>query len=252
MRKARFRRSVSTKSRRLPVFFYPVFGAALALPAAAAWLGLFRLARPLLGHWTVLAPALAGAAVYGLLQLFFRKPMTLYVFGHELTHAAAALLSGYKVKSLYVSEKGGEVVVSGTNVLVALAPYCVPIYTAIVLAAYALVQRYAHLPSPPLWVGFGLGLTLAFHGALTVHALGQSQPDLRQAGVFFSMALILLANAVVLAVALKVLFPSAVSLADFAAGAAADIKLFVEKAWNGLRGLGRSAPEVFEWMRARF
>lgn len=70
----------------------------------------------------------------------------------------------YKVKSLFVSEKGGEVELSDSNVFVALAPNRVPLYTAMVLLAYGLVRQYAALSHPPLWVGFGSDLRFSFMG----------------------------------------------------------------------------------------
>lgn len=215
-RRQRFRKKRSALSPlSLRATVYPVVGAVLLIPTAAAWIALARQVRAVAALWMDAVPFLGGAALYFVLQWVFRRPMTLYVFGHELTHAVAAAFSGYKVKSLFVSDKGGEVRLSGSNVAVALAPYCVPLYAVAVLGLYALIRRYADLPSPPLWVGAGLGFTLAFHAALTTHALRQDQPDLRQGGRFFSLVLIALANALVLALVAKALFPRAVSLAAY-------------------------------------
>ncbi|MBL0058380.1 MAG: hypothetical protein IPP35_04585 [Elusimicrobia bacterium] len=249
MRRVRFRRKSKKSRLRFPRPLYPALGLALAGPALGAWIGLARVGRALPFEGPVLFPVLAGAAVYALLHLIFRKPMTLYVFGHELTHAAAALLSGYKVKSLFVSEKGGEVELSDTNAFVALAPYCVPAYTIAVLLAYGLVRRYAPLAAPPLWVGFGIGLTLAFHLALTVHALRQNQPDLRHAGTFFSLVLIVLSNGLVLAFVLKALFPSIVELSSFFGAWVGDTRLLFERTWEGLSWLGRKAAAQGGWIR---
>lgn len=244
-RRQRFRKKRSALPRiSLRAAAYPALGAALLIPALAAWIALARQVRAVAALWMDAVPFLAGAAVYFLLQWAFRRPMTLYVFGHELTHAVAAAFSGYKVKSLFVSDKGGEVRLSGSNVVVALAPYCVPIYALAVLGLYALVQRYADLPSPPLWVGAGLGFTLAFHAALTAHALRQDQPDLRHGGRFFSLVLIALANALVLALAAKALFPRAVSLAAYKDAWVLSALLLADRAGGALAG-------VFRWVSAR-
>lgn len=216
---------------------YPLAGAILLFPGLAAWLSLVRQVRNVSLSWSGWAPFLAGVGAYVLVHALFRRPMTLYVFGHELTHAAAACLSGYKVQSLFVSDKGGEVRLSDSNIVVALAPYCVPIYTAGVLALYALVRYYAPSVGTPLWVGVGLGFTLAFHVALTVHALGQNQPDLRQAGVFFSLVVITLTNAVVLLLVIKALFPSHVSLETFADHWGTHTRGLAKGVWHGVRDL---------------
>lgn len=236
-RRQRFRKKRSALPRiSLRATVYPVLGAALLIPTLAAWIALARQVRAAAASWMDAVPFLGGAAIYFLLQWVFRRPMTLYVLGHELTHAVAAAFSGYKVKSLFVSDKGGEVRLSGSNVAVALAPYCVPIYAVAVLGLYALIRRYADLPSPPLWVGGGLGFTLAFHAALTAHALRQDQPDLRQGGRFFSLVLIALANALVLVLVAKALFPRAVSLAAYRDAWVLSALLLVDRGGAALAG----------------
>lgn len=202
---------------------YPVLAVGLVLPTVAVWWGVARLTKTV--PPALFAPVALGAIVYGVLHLLFRRPMTVYVFGHELTHAAAALLSGYKVKSLFVSEKGGEVQLSNSNVAVALAPYCWPLYTTIVLLAHGLIQHYADLATPPVWVGFGVGLTLAFHVALTLHALRQDQPDLLHGGRFFSWIAIGFCNGLFLVAVMKSLFPNSVGLGAFLTTWLADVRL---------------------------
>ncbi len=238
MSRARFRgrsRNGSTLLRAV----YPLVALALVLPTLGVWWGVFRLAKsiPLPSY----GPIAAGAVVYVVLHVLFRRPMTVYVFGHELTHAAAALLSGYKVKSLFVSEKGGEVQLSNSNVGVALAPYCWPLYTTVVLLANGLVQHYADLPTPPLWAGFGVGLTLSFHAALTMHALNQDQPDLRHGGRLFSLVVIAFCNGLFLVAVLKSLFPASVQWLSFVTAWMADTRVCVDHMWQG-----------FDWVRESF
>ena len=164
------------------------------------------------GRWLALWPFGAGAAAYGLLQTFFFKPVGLYVFGHELSHALAAFLSGCEVKSFSASPKGGEVILNRSNVWVALAPYFLPLYTLVVAGVFGLVNVYAGFRSPPAGWGFAVGFTLSFHVFLTVHALRQRQPDLKEAGTPLSLVLILLVFGLVLACVLKLFFPGWVSL----------------------------------------
>jgi hypothetical protein len=245
MNRARFRGKSSRKMFPASRWIYPALGLALAGPTLAVWIGLIRIFRSLPLNGSVVYSVLAGAGVYSFFHLLFRKPMTVYVFGHELTHAAAALLSGYKVKSLFVSEKGGEVELSDSNVFVALAPYCVPLYTAMVLLAYGLVRQYAALSHPPLWVGFGVGFTLFFHGALTIHSLRQNQPDLRHAGTFFSMVLIILMNGLALLLVLKALFPLSVNVGNYFGALLMDMRILFERVWEGFHWIRTGTLKVW-------
>ncbi len=191
--------------------------------------------RSFAGHWFSFWPVLAGALGYAVFELVFSKPLGIYVFGHELTHAVVAFFSGIRVKSFTASPGGGEVVLSDTNVFVALAPYCLPLYTLIVVGVYQLAQYYAARPINPLWFPILIGFTFAFHASLTLHALLQRQPDLRYAGPFFSLAVILMANCFVLVVILKTLFPEQVSLKYFWDQMGQNALRFGAVAWHGVR-----------------
>lgn len=180
-----------------------------------------------LGFWHLLRPFqnvpegsfyfLAGIGSYFAFQWVFFRPMRTYVFGHELTHAVAAWLSGGKVKHFHVSKKGGSVTVTKSNVFVALAPYIVPLYALLFLGViFALTWFYPSLRrfwQPFLWV---LGASLGFHMALTAYALKQDQPDLKSAGKLLSAILIYLGNTVSVVFILGVLFPKTVSWTRFA------------------------------------
>src|ERR1017187_796155 len=84
----------------------------------------------------------AGIGSYLAFQWAFFRPIRTYVFGHELSHALAAWMSGAKVKHFHVSKKGGSVTVSRSNVFVALAPYILPLYALLLLAAYFAVSYF--------------------------------------------------------------------------------------------------------------
>ena len=75
------------------------------------------------GADTVWVPLLAGAACWVVIFLLLPKPMWIYVFGHELTHALWTWLFGGEVRKMKVTSKGGHVLISKTNFLIALAPY---------------------------------------------------------------------------------------------------------------------------------
>src|SRR5437879_7448193 len=81
-------------------------------------------------------PLLSGAACWLAIYLLLPKPMWIYVFGHELTHALWTWLLGGRVKKFKASSRGGHVVVSRSNFLVALAPYFFPLYAMLVVLLF--------------------------------------------------------------------------------------------------------------------
>ena len=76
--------------------------------------------------WVALA---AGAGCWLSIYLLLPKPMWVYVFGHELTHAIWTWLMGGQVKKFKASANGGHMIVTRNNFLIALAPYFFPIYS---------------------------------------------------------------------------------------------------------------------------
>lgn len=197
------------KLRRLPVL---VAGLALAPTAVLALLAACRAVAELgSGHRGAL-PFLAGLALYPLAHFAAVKPMGLYVFGHELTHGVAAVLSGARVRKMKVSSRGGHVVLDRSNAFIALAPYLIPLYTVFWLSAVRLASVWR--PVPGWLLAAGVGLTLSFHFLLTAEVLwDEHQTDLDHGGgVFVSLVLILLVNSLVLVGALKGLYPGEVSL----------------------------------------
>jgi len=148
----------------------------------------------------------SGAFAYAVMEIIFEKPMLTYVFGHELTHALASLAMGGKVHSFKVSKKGGSVSLSKTNFFVALAPYCLPIYTIFTLLIYWVFRKFSPFPYLDTIFLVTIGFTLTFHGSLTFHAIRQRQPDLKKTGNFFSLVFITLTNCWLLAGLSKIIF----------------------------------------------
>lgn len=140
----------------------------------------------------------------------------IYVFGHELTHALAAWSVGGKVLGFKVGDSGGHVDLSHSNAFIALAPYCVPIYTLLLIFGYRLLLWLRPGSGNDFIFPILVGLTLAFHGIKTFEVLfDRRQPDLAQAGgLVFSLSWIALANGLLVLILLKALFPGAVALSD--------------------------------------
>src|SRR6266404_5373729 len=64
------------------------------------------------------------------------RPVILYVFGHELTHALWVLLMGGRVSGFRIGPEGGHIVTNRTNFWIALAPYIFPLYGVLAIAIY--------------------------------------------------------------------------------------------------------------------
>lgn len=116
------------------------------------------------------------------------------MLGHELTHALWTLLFGGRATGMRVSDRGGQVRVTKTNVWIDLSPYFFPFYTMLVLGVYAVAGRFADLSVyRPFWMGL-IGLTWGFHLTFTL-SLALHQTDVQEHGRLFSYALIFAVNA---------------------------------------------------------
>ena len=132
------------------------------------------------------------------------RPMLIYVFGHELTHALWVLLMGGRVSRFRVGREGGHIVTDRNNFWIALAPYFFPIYSILAIAIYGgLSLFYDVQPFGRLLYGI-IGATWAFHSTFTFWMITQNQTDLSDNGTFFSLVLIYLMNLAVLTVMLIV------------------------------------------------
>ena len=156
-----------------------------------------------------------------------------YVLGHELTHAMAAWATGGSVYAISVGEKEGHVDLSHSSAFVALAPYCVPFYALAVALGYRILLWLRPDAGGEALFLFLLGGALAAHLLFTWGSLTQiRQPDLDAAGgVLFSVALIAIANALMVMLLLKGLFPDAVPLAANLREAGGLTKRFWSLAW---------------------
>ncbi|HEU5397506.1 MAG TPA: hypothetical protein VFV81_10075 [Verrucomicrobiae bacterium] len=173
--------------------------AILLLPVCAGMaMALWKVLNACGGADTTWIPFLAGAACWIIIFLFLPKPMWIYVFGHEFTHALWTWLFWGKVKKMKVTASGGHVVISKTNFLITLAPYFFPLYAALVILVFAighLIWNWQHY-----FVYFHLlvGAAYAFHVTLTFHTLQTRQTDITSQGYLFSAVIIFLGNAAVL------------------------------------------------------
>jgi hypothetical protein len=160
-------------------------------------------------------PFIGGVASYFIFQAVLFRPIRTYVFGHELTHAVAGLLSGAKLKSFKVTSKGGSVTLTKTNIWITLAPYFFPIYTVLAVILYKVLSRFLVIDGYYWIFIFVVGFTLSFHFGLTSFAVSQGQSDLKRFGKFFSSVFIVIVTCFILALILKTVFPNTISLKVF-------------------------------------
>jgi hypothetical protein len=139
----------------------------------------------------------------------------LYVLGHELTHILFILLCGGRIGDWKVSTEGGYVTTDKSNILIALAPYFVPLWATVGLVIYSIASLFWQIP--PIWekVLFGFtGFFWAFHFLWTLWMIPRDQPDLKENGTFLSLMIISLVNMLLLSMLLCIASAN-LSLATF-------------------------------------
>ncbi len=173
--------------------------AVLLLPVCAgAGMALSKVLHACGGADTTWMPLLGGAACWLVIFIFLPKPMWVYVFGHELTHALWTWLFGGAVKRMKVTSSGGHVVISKSNFVIALSPYFFPLYAALLIAVFAAGNLIWNWSSYLTWFYLLLGAAYAFHVTLTWHVLQTKQSDITSQGYLFSAVIIFLGNCCVL------------------------------------------------------
>jgi hypothetical protein len=180
--------------------------AILLLPlCAGAVSALVRVLRATGGADTFWVAFLGGAACWLVVFLLLPKPMLVYVFGHELTHALWAWLSGGKVKRFKATSKGGHVVLSKSNFVIVLAPYFFPLYVVLTVFVFALGHLAFGWERYRPWFHLLVGAAYGFHVTLTWHILRTRQSDISSQGYLFSAVIIFLGNVGVLLAGLPLL-----------------------------------------------
>jgi hypothetical protein len=146
-----------------------------------------------------------GAACWWVVFLMLPRPMLVYVFGHELTHALWTWLFGGSVKKFKATSRGGHVITDTSNFLIVLAPYFFPLYAVLVVLVFLAGDRLWDWTPHRVWFHFLLGAAYAFHLTLTWHVLQTSQTDITSQGWVFAAVIIFLGNLLVLMMAVPLL-----------------------------------------------
>ena len=139
---------------------------------------------------------MAGWFASGLLWNVF---LYLYVLGHELTHILFIWLCRGRVEQWGATVNGGFVTTDKNNILIALAPYFVPLWAVVILIGFSVTGLFIPLPPAAMKSFYALlGFFWAFHFIWTLWMIPRDQPDLRDNGTFLSLNIIYLANLVIL------------------------------------------------------
>ncbi len=144
------------------------------------------------------------------------RPMILYVFGHELTHALWVWMMGGRVSRFRVGRDGGHIVTDKNNFLIALAPYFFPLYSIFAIVAYGVLSLFHDVRPYGRLLYAIIGVTWAFHFTFTCWMIPKNQTDLSDHGTFFSLVVIYLMNLTLLSVMLVLAAPQ---ITFFALGA---------------------------------
>src|SRR6266576_1792284 len=154
-----------------------------------------------------------GAILWLIAFFGLPRPMVVYVFGHELTHALWVLLMGGRVSRFRVGREGGHIVTDRNNFWIALAPYFFPLYSLIVIAGYGILGLFFNVQPYGRLLYALIGVTWAFHFTFTCWMIPKKQTDLTDHGTFFSLVVIYLMNLALLSVML-VLASSQITFTD--------------------------------------
>ncbi|MCA6069651.1 MAG: hypothetical protein LE180_00770 [Endomicrobium sp.] len=159
-------------------------------------------------------PFWIGILCYIVFQIVFYKPMRTYIFGHELSHAIAGILSGAKIKKFKLGAESGSVVLTEDNIWITLAPYFFPIYTIAIIGIYVLLGWFTDIKQFYSYYLFLIGFSISFHIALTMYILSIEQPDLKVYGTFFSYIAILTVNIIAFALIASSAFVDDIDIKD--------------------------------------
>ena len=146
---------------------------------------LFPKGRP----WTWNLPVYQwmGAGIVGFLVLsrFFNRNLKWFTtFSHELTHTIVSLLMFREIHSFQAGRGTGEIYTSGnrnTLVFVDLAPYCLPIFTYLLLAIRMMMAK-----DMLMYYDVLVGLSIGFHAYCFRTQTGSYQTDINKHPLYFS------------------------------------------------------------------
>lgn len=176
----------------LPFSIVMVYALMLQLYHAGPMVGRIDFWQSLPVWYSVLGALLFMAVKY--FRLIDPMLVFVYVVGHELTHALAALLCFGKVVNMRVDIDGGYIDTDKDNLFISLAPYFVPIWMLFWLGCFYVVNWLYPSDVCMAWFYGGFGFWWTFHIYWTLWVIPREQPDLLENGVVLSFMIIMLTN----------------------------------------------------------
>jgi hypothetical protein len=184
-----------------------------------------------------------GAVLWMIAFFGLPRPILIYVFGHELTHAFWVFLMGGRVSRFRVGREGGHIITDRNNFWIALAPYFFPLYSLLAIALYGLLSLVFNMHSYGRFLYASIGVTWAFHLTFTCWMVLKNQTDLSEQGTFFSLVVIYLMNLLLLSVMLVIASPQ-ISFADFGSDVLTNIGNFAHWLVTLFDRFSRGAQEL--------
>ena len=148
-----------------------------------------------------------GIAAFAVIHAIIKKNMMFFeTFSHELTHIVVAFLFFRRIHSFHAEESSGVVYTSGEHQYgiapMALAPYCLPIFTYLLLSIRCLMDFRG------MWIyDVLIGMTICFHFFCFKDQTGNHQPDINQYPLAFSYLYIITALLINFCIILVAFFP---------------------------------------------
>ncbi len=171
-----------------------------------------------------------GAVLWLIAFFGLPRPLVLYVFGHELTHALWVWLMGGRVSHFRFSREGGHILTDKNNFFIALAPYFFPLYSIFVIVLYGALSLFLDLQTYGRVLYALVGVTWAFHLTFTCWMIPKSQTDLTDHGTFFSLTVIYLMNLLLLS-GMLILASGPITFASYGADVVENVGRFA--GWVG-------------------
>ena len=182
-----------------------------------------------------------GAVLWLIAFFGLPRPIVLYVFGHELTHALWVWMLGGRVSHFKVGRAGGHILTDKNNFLIALAPYFFPLYSILVIAIYGMLSLFLNLQPYGRLLCALVGVTWAFHLSFTCWMIPKNQSDLTDNGTVFSLVVIYLINLVLLSAMLVMASPR-ITFVSFGADIVRNIANFSHAVVALCERFSREAP----------
>ncbi|GEM_PF-2883521 len=199
-------RKSDKKGRGLLKAFILLF-ALLVLPFSVSLVvhfpGMFRAYASVTGkmYW-----AMGGFGFFILFFFIFGAPVKSYILEHEISHVLFALMSGVRIKKISLKRSNAYVKTERVNIVIALAPYSLPLYTLFLIVVYSISSKAVSHPLFTAAMYFLFGVTLSFHIVATIHYLQLDQPDLTRYGYAGSLVLVFTWSLIVLSIIFFLMF----------------------------------------------